>query len=84
MTNAFESIIPLLSTFPIESINDATIDAICTLIIPLCDNESLTESDCFDLLRIIDDRSNDDDALYFLNIEILDTLRDNSDFKLLI
>ncbi len=84
MTNSpFAPIHSLLATLPIAAINDATIDAICTLTIALCDDDSITADDCFALLRIIDDRmTDDDDALYDLNAELLDTLRDNTDIRL--
>lgn len=75
----------LLTDYPTDALTHATIDAICTLMIPLLDTDSFTESECFDLLRIIDDRMTDnDDMLYDLNLAMLSTIRDNTDFKMLI
>ena len=71
----------LLHTY--APLNDAIIDSLATLLIPLCDD--LTESDANLLLDTIDSRDDDDpdNELPLLFAEIRDTIRDNTEFDLI-
>lgn len=70
-----ETTIPTLTAFLASltdsMINDATIDACATLLIPICDDEAFTLDAATDMLNATDHHPT-------LCAELLDTMRDNN------